>query len=403
MDAKYVILKDLTAKTSDPFSPPPAPTARARELSVIGPDFAIEVNELKKDEVAARSHDEEVVAIAPVMRMKLIEPHGTTNEERVTPAAQGMTWGVQAIGADTSPFTGEDIVVAVLDTGIDATHPAFNGVQLIQKDFTGEGNGDENGHGTHCAGTIFGRSVNGMRIGVAPGVKKALIGKVLGKEGGGSSDQICDAIQWAIDNGANVISMSLGMDFPGYVKLLMKRIPGMPLEVATSRALEDYRKNVLLFEKLASFIKTSGAFSQAAIITAAAGNESHREMGEFWEVAVSPPAIADGIISVGAVRKNAAGFRVAPFSNTGANICAPGVDIFSAWKNGDMTSLSGTSMATPHVAGAAVLWAEKIKRSGILTGGVLTAKLIASATTNGFEQGFDLLDVGVGMVRCPQN
>lgn len=395
---KYVVLKNMRLITGDPFSRPSLPMAGVRDLPVAGPNFSIEVNDLKKEELAVRSRDEEVAAIAPVMRMKLIAPHDTIPDERVQPAAQGVTWGVNAIGADTSPFTGDGIVVAVLDTGIDATHPAFNGVNLVQKDFTGEGNGDEIGHGTHCAGTIFGRSLNGMRIGVAPGVKKALIGKVLGREGG-SSSQICDAIAWAIDNGANVISMSLGMDFPGHVQDLKNR--GIPQDVAVSMALEDYRKNVLLFEKLAAFVKASGAFSQAAVITAAAGNESRREVSNAFEVAVSPPAVADGIVSVGALMKRPAGLRVAPFSNTGANISAPGVDVLSAWKNGDTKSISGTSMATPHVAGAAVLWAEKISRSGVLTGSLLTAKLLASATTSGFEAGFDPLDVGAGIVRCP--
>ena len=312
-----------------------------------------------------------------------------------------MTWGVKAIGADTSPFTGRGIVVAVLDTGIDATHPAFNGVNLVQKDFTGEGDGDQIGHGTHCAATIFGRNINGKRIGVAPGVEKALIGKVLSKDGG-SSDQICDAIQWAIDNGAHVISMSLGMDFPNSAKDLIKK--RVPEDVAVSMALEGYRKNVLLFEKLAAFVKASGAFSlQPALIVAAAGNESHRETAQFWEVAVSPPAVADGIISVGALGKGPAGLNVASFSNTGPNISAPGVDILTAWLRGDMKSLSGTSMATPHIAGATALWAEKLKRAGSLNAFNLTAKVIASATTSGFETGFDSLDVGAGIVRCPQD
>ncbi|UUZ52799.1 S8 family serine peptidase [Massilia sp. H-1] len=90
----------------------------------------------------------------------------------------------------------------------------------MQKDFTGDGNGDGHGHGTHCAGTIFGRAVNGIRIGVAPGVTRALIGKVLDSDGGGSSDNIVEAMLWAVEQGAHVISMSIGMDFGGYVKQL---------------------------------------------------------------------------------------------------------------------------------------------------------------------------------------
>jgi len=94
---------------------------------------------------------------------------------------------------------------------------------------------------------------------------------------------------------------------------------------------------------------------------------------------------------------------VASFSNTGVNICAPGVDVLSAWKNGDTKSLSGTSMATPHIAGAAALWAEKLKKNGNLTAFQLTANLVGSGTTNGFETGFDPPDVGAGIVQCPQN
>jgi len=60
------------------------------------------------------------------------------------------------MGADSSPFTGDGIVVAVLDTGIDASHPALSGVEIVEYDVMGDSNGDQNGHGTHCAGTIFG-------------------------------------------------------------------------------------------------------------------------------------------------------------------------------------------------------------------------------------------------------
>jgi len=94
------------------------------------------------------------------------------------------------------------ITVAVLDTGIDSTHPAFTGVTLIEEDFSGSGNGDVQGHGSHCAGTIFGRDVDGTRIGVAPGVDRALIGKVLGDDGSGDSIGLFRGIQWATDQGA---------------------------------------------------------------------------------------------------------------------------------------------------------------------------------------------------------
>jgi subtilisin family serine protease len=94
--------------------------------------------------------------------MKLIAP--VTTGPAATPGAATITWGVQAVGADTSPFSGEDIIVSVLDTGIDPTHPAFAGVELVRKNFTSASDDDEHGHGTHCAGTIFGRTVNNTRI-----------------------------------------------------------------------------------------------------------------------------------------------------------------------------------------------------------------------------------------------
>ena len=356
----------------------------------------VDIEEVGRRELRLLLQDRDVVAVAPSMPMKLIEPVAVG---AVVPAAPGIEWGVAAVGADTSRFNGEGIVACVLDTGIDADHPAFAGVHIEQQDFTGTGNGDVHGHGTHCAGTIFGRSVEGRRFGIAQGVSKALVGKVLGPDGG-SSESIVSAIKWAVDSGANVISMSLGMDFPGLVEFWEDQ--GLPVALATSRALEAYRANVQLFERLAALVRTEALFRQPAIIVAAAGNESRRDADPDFEIAVAPPAVAEGIVSVAAVGESADGLVVAPFSNTGANVCAPGVGIVSARAGGGLASMSGTSMAAPHVAGVAALWAQSLKASGALTPLNLTSRLIASAVTQPLAAGFDPFDVGAGVVRAPQ-
>ncbi|GAB3342390.1 hypothetical protein GCM10027299_57160 [Larkinella ripae] len=395
MKQKHIILRTTQITTRDPFL---GALSQSRTIESVAAGLSIEIDEIDKRHISALTRDSGILAVAPAIPMKLVEP---LNVKTVaTPSAPTVAWGVKAVGADTSPFTGAGVVVAVLDTGIDAAHPAFAGVQVIEQDFTGEGNGDGHGHGTHCAGTIFGRISGNTRIGVAPGVQKALIGKVLGTNGGGSSEQIVSAIQWAGQNGANVISMSLGMDFPGFVKQLIDE--GYPAELATSYALEGYRANVQLFERLAALIRIQGSFSQATVIIAAAGNESQRTVNPDFEISVSPPAVSEGIISVAALGESAQGLTVASFSNTGANVSGPGVKILSAKPGGGFVQMSGTSMATPHVAGVAALWAEKITKTGLLTPLTLTARLIGSGTETGLKTGFDPSDVGAGLVRAPQ-
>jgi subtilisin family serine protease len=392
MKETHVILRNAAASTRDIFL---GPTPMGRDIA--SPEIKVEVADMDKRDVAATTRNSDVVATAPVIPMKLIEPLDVGAGAQ--PTADDIAWGVKAVRADTSPFSGDGVVVAVLDTGIDAAHPAFAGVNIVQRDFTGEGNGDNHGHGTHCAGTIFGRTVGNKRIGVAPGVKKALIGKVLGNNGG-SSDKIVSAIQWAVENGAHVISMSLGIDFPGLVKLLEQR--GLPTELATSRALEGYRANVQLFERLAGLIRAQAAFGQATILVAAAGNESRRDQNPDFEIAVSPPAVSEGIISVAALGQSTGGLTVASFSNTGANVAGPGVNIMSAKPGGGFQNMSGTSMATPHVAGVAALWAQRIQSMGPLAVSQFAARLVGSGTFDGLKTGFDPSDIGSGLVRAPQ-
>jgi subtilisin family serine protease len=401
MRQKYVVLRGLQGarpRTGGPQGAGPGPGGTATAPM---PRIDYQVDELDAREARDVERSSGVLAVAPSMPMRLIGPIGKATDVTATPAAATVTWGVKAVKADTSVFTGAGIAVAVLDTGIDAAHPAFAGVTIEQRDFTGEGNGDQHGHGTHCAGTIFGREVQNTRIGVAPGVTKAFIGKVLGSQGG-ASDEIVNAIQWAVDSGAHVISMSLGMDFPGFVKFLVDE-EGLSIEVATTVALEGYRQNVTLFERLSGLVTAIGPFGQPALIIAAAGNESGRDLTPPFEIACAPPAVSEGLVSVAALGQVGSTLDVAPFSNTNAIVAAPGVGVTSARRGGGLTSMSGTSMATPHVAGVAVLWAQKILSQGPLRSTEWLARLIASGTRDGLKAGIDPNDIGSGLVQAPQS
>lgn len=391
MKEKYVILETPRALARGRRGPGSFP---ATDKGVLP---RIEVDELTLGRAAEMSQRQSTLAIAPVMPLKLIQPVAV---EDAGATVTDTTWGVGAVGADTTPWTGDGVVVAVLDTGIDPTHPAFAGVELVRRNFTSEGVDDSHGHGTHCTGTILGRDVGATRIGVARGVRKALIGKVLG-EGGGASDQIVQAINWAVTEGADVVSMSLGIDFPGYVEHLVRR--GMPADLATSKALEGYRANVDLFASIAASVSALAAFGNSSLLLAAAGNESRRDVNADYEIAVSPPAVAKGFISVAALGSDAGGFTIANFSNSGARVAAPGVDVVSAKRGGGLVSMSGTSMATPHVAGVAALWAQKLMAGGRLDLRVLEDRLTGTASAAGMNQGFDPYDIGAGMVQAPRD
>lgn len=343
------------------------------------------------------------VAVAPSMPIKLIAPVSKARATIVAGAHQvagGVTWGLRAIGADMTPMDGSGVVVAVLDTGVDRSHPAFVGINIVEEDFTGDGNGDTDGHGTHCAATIFGRDVDGMRIGIARGVSKVLIGKVIGKKGG-STAHVASAIQWALNNGAHVISMSLGIDFPGYVAQLVRK--GLRIEPATSLALDGYRLNLRVFDQISNLVNALNQFHQPCVLIAASGNESAREGVPPFEVSASPPAVADGFISVAALRYDRDGLVVAPFSNTGALVAAPGVGIISAKAGGGLISMDGTSMAAPHVAGVAVLWAQMLAEMGQFSAKQFYAKLLASAVTSPLRLDFNMDAVGAGIVQSPES
>ena len=163
-----------------------------------GAPIAVEVDALTARRAEEVSRHRDVEAVAPAIPMKLIAPvnlpgaaspastsPASMSPASTSPASMSTAWGIQAVGADRSPFSGDGVRVAVLDTGIDASHPAFDGVELVQRNFTSESDEDLDGHGTHCAGTIFGHDISGKRIGCGSsgGTSRGLWDDVLGVAG----------------------------------------------------------------------------------------------------------------------------------------------------------------------------------------------------------------------------
>lgn len=294
---------------------------------------------------------------------------GSPAEQAAAAAAladtETATWGLAATKALTSRFTGRGIRVAVLDTGMDLLHPDFAGRFLTSQSFIpGEAVQDGHGHGTHCIGTACGpaRPVQGRRYGVASEAQ-IFAGKVLANSGRGPDGSILAGINWAIANRCHIISMSLGAQAPASV------------------AYEQVARRAL---------------AAGTLFIAAAGNDSRRDQNLFR--AVSRPANCVSILAVAAVDTR---FGIANFSNRGTSvaggqvdIAGPGVDVFScAPMPARNRILSGTSMATPHVAGIAALWAEARQVTGAALSQILTS---SARRLSSFS-----VDVGAGLVQAP--
>jgi subtilisin family serine protease len=398
MKRRYVILWDDTARSLS-RTLPSRPEALETVWREEPPASTLESEELTDGELADLSESPGFVSAAEPMPMTLITPMGGAGDG----GEQRPAWGVRATRADQSTFDGAGVSVAVLDSGIDATHPAFQDITLVKKDFTGTGDGDQDGHGTHCAGTIFGRDVGGTRIGIARGVRKAFIGKVIGPGGVAESDVIHRALKWAHDEGAKVISLSLGFDFPRKVKERIEA--GWPPELATSMALTAYGQNLRLFDRLMDMFRAQEPIGGGTIIVAAAGNESRRDANPPFSVAASLPAAAESVVSVGSLDRTAdlaTGFQVSSYSNSMVRIVAPGRDIVSAAPGGGLATMSGTSMAAPHVAGIAALWWQEVRQQDIpRTSSVVMQRMMANARSNVFANGVNSAARGVGLVTAP--
>ena len=277
----------------------------------------------------------------------------------VSATAVGATWGLRACKVPSSNFDGNGIKVAVLDTGFDLGHPEFAGRPIVSNTFVGQPVQDLHGHGTHTAGTACGpQSPPGplQRYGIAFR-GRMFIGKVLTNSGSGTQAQVLAGMNWAIANRCEVISMSLGA-----------QIPPQPSYTAAGAA----------------------ALGAGCLIIAAAGNASSRP-GNIQPAGA--PANSPTIVSVGALDSS---LRVASFSNGGkVDIAGPGVNTFSSWPRPQShNTISGTSMATPHVAGCAALWAQS---NASLRGIALRAKLTSTAK----HLPLPATDVGAGLVRAP--
>lgn len=404
MDRRYIILRrpEQLQRTRDILGGGVRFGVRREEAPPI-----IEFDQMQERNARDMARAPDVEAVVPEIPLKLVHPVSMAQADAEAVTEGAVAWGIQATGAVDTPFTGKGVKVAVLDTGIDRNHEAFAGVNVVEVDYTGEGNGDRDGHGTHCAGTIFGRDVGGVRIGVARGVEEAFIGKVIGKNGGGTSS-LLKAIREASEAGCQILSMSLGFDFPAAAARLVEE--GLPTDLAAAVALADYRANVRLFDRVGELLHAQSLGDRREILVfAASGNESRRNLDPAYEMPAAPPSEAAGFTSVGALGRNPDGtLSVAPFSNVGCNVCGPGVGVLSAkaGTTNQLLGLSGTSMATPHVAGIAALFAEKeaaqqVRPSLFRGPGGLLIRLLGAASHAKLAPGFTDSQIGIGLIQAP--
>jgi subtilisin family serine protease len=278
--------------------------------------------------------------------LTLVRLKGAPRETRARYVAEtvlGWHWHLSSIGLTPGyRFTGKGVGVAVLDTGLDRTHPDFTGrvPEARCYDFLRHTTAmnDRHGHGTHCAGLIAARADSSQgRYSTAPDAE-LWVGKVMKDDGTGYDSDILEGIAWAVFNEVPIISLSLGSE---------RDVGG---DIAT--AYEDLARDLYL--------------THNCLLVAAAGNGSNRK--QDYVASVENPAACDSFMAIAAIDQNdeVANFSCGQRDSIAiVNLSAPGVDVFSAWsgfskdKNESRYErLSGTSMATPIVAAVAALHLE---------------------------------------------
>jgi subtilisin family serine protease len=270
------------------------------------------------------------------------------------PLVIGATWGLIKCKVPPSVRSGVGIKVAMLDTGFDLGHPDFAGRPIVGQTFVGQPVQDLHGHGTHTCGTATGPKAPAgaiPRYGIAYRAP-IFIGKVLNNSGGGTTATVLAGMNWAIANRCPVISMSLGAQ------------TGVQAAYTAAGA---------------------AALNKGLLIIAAAGNSSGLPTGA--------PANSPTIMAVSSLDPT---LVPSAFNSVGKiEIAAPGRDVFSSWPRPlKYKTISGTSMATPHVSGCAALWAES---SIALRGLTLWKRLQATAKPLPFPAS----RVGRGLVQAP--
>ena len=275
-----------------------------------------DIKDLKKsDKIKAVEADAEAQILGDV------DDAGKGNAGKPAPG-ETTPWGISKINAPSVwvQSTGSAVKVAIVDTGMDKDHPdlptAAAGINYVPARGKLDSNAwdDDNGHGSHCAGIIAAEHGNSIGVkGVAPGVS-LYIAKVLNKSGSGSYTNIVAGIDWAITNDVDVISMSLG----GTDDLAI-------LKDACQRA-----------------------YDKGITIVAAAGNSAG---------AVMYPAAYSTVIAVSATDSSDKYYTYTCHGDA-IDVSAPGVSIYSTYKNGGYSTMTGTSMACPHVVGEIALVLE---------------------------------------------